>query len=62
MKERLILEVGNKKYEAVLTKKNKLCKGCCFLDDEHCPEILTVIDCGFAIWKEIIKIDYNKQV
>lgn len=53
MKERLILEIGNKKYEAVLTKKNNLCNGCCFLEDEHCPDILMSIDCGVVIWKEV---------
>ena len=53
MKERLILEIRDKKYEAVPTKKNNLCKGCCFVEDEQCPEILQTIDCGFAIWREI---------
>ena len=57
MKERLILEIGKKKYEAVPTKKNNLCKNCCFVEDEQCPEILTTIDCGYAVWQEIKQQD-----
>lgn len=57
MKERLILEIRNKKYEAVPTKKNNLCKGCCFVEDEQCPEITQIIGCGYMVWREIKEQD-----
>lgn len=57
MKERLILEIRNKKYEAVREKGTNICKNCCFVEDEQCPEILTIIDCGYAVWREIKEQD-----
>ena len=57
MKERLILEIRNKKYEAVLTENNNICKNCCFVEDEQCPDILLAIDCGCAVWREIKEQD-----
>ena len=58
MKERLILEIRNKKYEAVREKGTNNCENCCFVEDEQCPEILRMIDyCGYAIWREIKEQD-----
>lgn len=57
MKEKLILEICDKKYEAVLEKGTNICKGCCFVEDEQCPEILQTIDCGYAFWREIKEQD-----
>ena len=57
MKERLILEICDKKYEAVREKTTNLCKNCCFVEDEQCPEILQTIDCGYAVWREIKEQD-----
>lgn len=52
MKERLILEIGEKRYIAVV-KKEYSCTGCSFSDDEDCPEIISKIECGNIIWKEL---------
>jgi len=62
MKERLILEFRNKRYEAIIEKRSNLCKNCCFVDDEYCPEVISKIDCGFMIWKEIKEEESVKQM
>jgi len=60
MKERLILEIGSKRYEAITEKRSNLCKNCCFVDDEQCPEIISKIDCGYAVWREIKEEESEK--
>ena len=57
MKERLILEIGGKRYEAVVEKSSSFCINCCFVDDEQCPDIVSKIDCGYVIWREIKEKD-----
>ena len=57
MKERLILEIRNKRYEAIREKEKNLCKNCCFVEDEQCPDILQTIGCDYAVWKEIKERD-----